>query len=211
MAARFATLGHPVITGGGPGVMEAANRGACEAGGTSVGLNIALPFEQVPNPYQTIKLDFDYFFARKVMFLKYSRAFIIFPGGFGTMDEFFESLTLMQTFKIRPFPVVCIGLDFWRGLHNWMMEVMVEQFATISADDIELVHCTDSIEEAVELVDRFLTGRGRPPLPERYVKTDHELQARHPGQPGSMTGEGTREGIKHRTSMPSIPAEDPGR
>jgi len=181
-AKRLAELGHPVITGGGPGVMEAANRGACEGGGISVGLNIALPHEQMPNPYQNIKLDFDYFFARKVMFLKYARAFIIFPGGFGTMDEFFESLTLIQTAKIDPFPVICIGTEFWDGLFKWVRSTMDEGFHTISPNDLDLITLTDDLDEAIAIVDSFLTAE-----PQVHEKAD-------------TTGEGTRPGIKHRTT-----------
>ena len=184
-AKRLAELGHPIITGGGPGVMEAANRGACEGGGISVGLNIALPHEQVPNPYQNIKLDFDYFFARKVMFLKYARAFIIFPGGFGTMDEFFESLTLIQTSKIDPFPVVCIGTDFWSGLFDWIRTTMDERYRTVSPIDLDLITLTNDVEEAISLVHNFLTD---------------EPQAHERSQ---ATGEGTRHGIKQRTTLHS--------
>ena len=122
-AAKLVEKDFSVMTGGGPGIMEAANRGAFEAGGTSVGLNISLPMEQEPNPYQTHELTFRYFFVRKVMFVKYAKGFIIFPGGFGTMDEFFESMTLIQTLKIKPFPVVLIGHDFWDGLVDWMGKV----------------------------------------------------------------------------------------
>lgn len=145
-----------VITGGGPGIMEAANRGAHEAGGKSVGLNIALPMEQQANAYQSHVLNFRYFFIRKVMFVKYACGFIIFPGGFGTMDEFFESLTLIQTLKIDPFPIVCIGHDFWDGLIDWMKGTMLDQFDNISAEDIDLFRITDNVEEAVkEITDRF--------------------------------------------------------
>lgn len=181
-AKRLAELGHPIITGGGPGVMEAANRGACDAGGISVGLNIALPHEQMPNPYQNIKLDFDYFFARKVMFLKYARAFIIFPGGFGTMDEFFESLTLIQTAKIDPFPVVCIGTEFWNGMFAWIRETMDEAYHTISPEDLDLITLTDDLDEAIQLVHSFLTTET--PVHEK----------------SQTTGEGTRPGIKHRSN-----------
>lgn len=182
-ARQLAELGHPVITGGGPGVMEAANRGACEGGGISVGLNIALPHEQMPNPYQNIKLDFDYFFARKVMFLKYSRAFIIFPGGFGTMDEFFESLTLIQTQKIDPFPVVCIGIEFWSGLLGWIRTTMEHRFQTVSPQDLDLITLTNDVDEAVEIVDAFLREEPQP-----FQRTQ-------------VTGEGTRPGIKQRSTL----------
>jgi len=145
-----------VITGGGPGVMEAANRGAYECGGSSVGLNIALPHEQDPNPYQTHQLNFRYFFVRKVMFVKYACGFVIFPGGYGTMDEFFEALTLIQTLKIDPFPVVCIGHDFWDGLVDWLKTRMLDQYEAISPPDVDLFHVTDDIDEAVQIIaDRF--------------------------------------------------------
>src|SRR5918993_5369662 len=124
-ARRCVKAGFSVITGGGPGIMEAANKGAIEAGGTSVGLNITLPQEQEANRYQNVSLDFHYFYARKVMFTKYADAFICFPGGFGTMDEFFESLTLIQTLKIEPFPVVCVGKAFWTPLIDWMRGTMM--------------------------------------------------------------------------------------
>ncbi|MDX1565787.1 MAG: TIGR00730 family Rossman fold protein, partial [Phycisphaeraceae bacterium] len=138
-----------VITGGGPGVMEAANKGAFEAGGTSIGLNISLPFEQLANPYQTHELTFRYFFVRKVMFVKYAKAFVIFPGGFGTMDEFFESMTLIQTNKIRPFPVVLIDTKFWSGLIDWIRETMLERYKTISPEDMDRFIITDDLDEAI--------------------------------------------------------------
>ncbi len=141
-----------VITGGGPGIMEAGNRGAIEANGTSVGLNIRLPMEQAPNPYQTHSLDFRYFFVRKVMFVKYAVGFIVFPGGFGTMDELFESLTLIQTLKIKPFPVVCIGHDYWDGLVDWMAKTLRDEYKTISPEDLHLFSVTDDVDEAVEII-----------------------------------------------------------
>ena len=144
--------GFSVITGGGPGIMEAANQGAHAAGGRSIGLNIALPHEQTANPYQTHDVTFRYFFVRKVMFVKYASGFIIFPGGFGTMDEFFESMTLIQTLKIEPFPVVCIGKAFWSGLIDWMRKVMLQEHGNISPDDLDLFRVTDDVSEAVALV-----------------------------------------------------------
>ena len=144
-----------VITGGGPGIMEAANKGAFECdtdGRKSVGLNIDLPFEQKPNPYQTHDLRFKYFFVRKVMFVKYAAGFIIFPGGFGTMDELFESLTLMQTHKTQKFPVVLVGTSFWAGLIDWLREQMEKTVCTISPGDLDLLHLTDSADDAVEYV-----------------------------------------------------------
>jgi len=147
-----------VITGGGPGIMEAANKGAFEAGGTSVGLNITLPMEQDPNPYQTHELTFNYFFCRKVMFVKYARGFMIFPGGYGTFDELFEALTLIQTLKISPFPLICIGSEFWGELITWMKKTLDEKFATISPEDLNLVHVTDDIEEAVSIVEAHIAG-----------------------------------------------------
>jgi uncharacterized protein (TIGR00730 family) len=152
-AALLAREGFAVITGGGPGIMEAANRGAFEAGGLSIGCNIELPFEQRPNPYQTRGLKFKYFFVRKMMFVKYSLGFIIFPGGFGTLDELFEALTLIQTRKIRNFPVVLYGSSYWSGLLNWMRESALVQ-GKISDNDLRLFHVTDSPAEVVEIVTK---------------------------------------------------------
>jgi uncharacterized protein (TIGR00730 family) len=150
-AALLARAGFAVITGGGPGIMEAANRGAQEAGGLSIGCNIELPFEQSPNPYQTRSITFDYFFVRKTMFIKYSTAFIIFPGGFGTLDELFEALTLIQTRKIRNFPVVLYGSKYWDLMLKWVGEVLLTE-GMISEADVKLLHVTDSPAEAVRIV-----------------------------------------------------------
>src|SRR5215212_1404553 len=150
-AALLAEAGFSVITGGGPGIMEAANRGALDAGGVSIGCNIELPFEQRPNPYQTRSVTFKYFFVRKTMFVKYSRAFVIFPGGYGTLDELFESLTLIQTRKIRNFPVVLFGSKYWGGMMKWVQEIMLPE-GKIAADDLRLLHLTDSPSEVVEIV-----------------------------------------------------------
>jgi len=152
-AALLAREGFAVITGGGPGIMEAANRGAFEAGGVSIGCNIELPFEQKPNPYQTRSLTFKYFFVRKMMFVKYSLGFIIFPGGFGTFDELFEALTLIQTKKIRDFPVVLFGTEYWSGLLTWMSEFVLPE-GKISESDMRLFHITDSPSEVVKIVTR---------------------------------------------------------
>src|SRR6266478_1384637 len=152
--AMLARAGCTVITGGGPGIMEAANRGAFEAGGASVGCNIELPHEQGSNPYLTLSLRFKYFFVRKMMFVKYSNAFIIFPGGFGTLDELFESLTLIQTKKIRDFPVVLYGTRYWRGMIDWIREFALAE-SNISANDLKLLHLTDSPSEIVEIISRF--------------------------------------------------------
>jgi len=151
--ALFAAQGFAVITGGGPGIMEAANRGAFEAGGLSIGCNIELPFEQRPNAYQTLTLTFKYFFVRKMMFVKYSLAFIIFPGGFGTLDELFEALTLIQTHKIRNFPIVLFGKAYWSGMLDWLRTVMLPG-GKISNFDLDLFHVTDSPAEIVEIVNR---------------------------------------------------------
>jgi uncharacterized protein (TIGR00730 family) len=152
-AALLAEAGFTVITGGGPGIMEAANRGAFEAGGVSVGCNIELPFEQRPNPYQTRSLTFKYFFVRKTMFVKYSNAFVIFPGGFGTLDELFEALTLIQTAKIRNFPVVLYGSDYWRGMVEWIERTMLSE-KYISPPDLYRLHLTDSPSEVVDIIVR---------------------------------------------------------
>ncbi len=143
-----------VITGGGGGIMEAANKGASEAGGKSVGLNIELPFEQHPNEYQNLALSFRYFFVRKTMFTKYARAFIIMPGGFGTLDELFESLTLIQTLKMTRFPVIVMGSDYWTGLLDWVKDVMVKE-ETISPEDLDLYTVTDDPAEAIDIINNF--------------------------------------------------------
>jgi hypothetical protein len=152
-AALLAHAGFAVITGGGPGIMEAANRGAFEAGGLSIGCNIELPFEQKPNAYLTRSLTFKYFFVRKTMFVKYSTAFIIFPGGFGTLDELFESLTLIQTRKIKNFPVVLFGSSYWGGMMNWIGDLMLKE-GKITEIDLRRLHLTDSPAEVVEIVVR---------------------------------------------------------
>jgi uncharacterized protein (TIGR00730 family) len=152
-AALLAKEGFAVITGGGPGIMEAANRGAFEAGGLSIGCNIELPFEQKPNAYQTKSLTFKYFFVRKMMFVKYSLGFVIFPGGFGTFDELFEALTLIQTKKIRDFPVVLFGSQYWSGLLKWIGDVVLPD-GKIAEHDLKLFHITDSPKEVVEIVTK---------------------------------------------------------
>ena len=152
-SALLAAAGYAVITGGGPGIMEAANRGAFEAGGISVGCNIELPFEQRPNAYQTKSLTFKYFFVRKMMFVKYSLGFIIFPGGFGTLDELFEALTLIQTRKIRNFPVILFDSRYWGGLLKWIHDVLLPE-GKISEFDFQMFHVTDSPAEVVEIVTR---------------------------------------------------------
>ncbi|MBN1844357.1 MAG: TIGR00730 family Rossman fold protein [Sedimentisphaerales bacterium] len=151
-ARALAQAGVAVITGGGPGIMEAANKGAYQAGGYSVGLNIEIPEEQVANKYQNLSLSFRYFFARKMMFMKYAQAFIIFPGGFGTMDEFFESLTLIQTMKMAHFPVILIGRSFWQGLIDWLRSVMMGQQHNISQEDMDIFYLTDDPQEVVRIV-----------------------------------------------------------
>ena len=153
--------GFTVITGGGPGIMEAANKGAKEAGGTSVGLNIVLPMEQRPNPFQTVDIEFRYFFVRKVMFVKYARGFIIFPGGFGTMDELFEALTLIQTGKIKDFPVILFGREFHRELVDHIEKM--RQLKTISESDLQLFLVTDSIDEAVDRIRQVINKYGLKP------------------------------------------------
>jgi len=148
---------YGVITGGGPGIMEAANRGANRGKGKSVGLNIDLPFEQVANKYidNDKLLNFDYFFVRKVMFVKYAQGFIVLPGGFGTLDETFEALTLIQTQKIGKFPVILVGKDFWKGLIDWIKNVLLKQEKTISSEDMTLISIVDTPQEAVDEINNF--------------------------------------------------------
>ncbi len=149
----LAENGFSVITGGGPGVMEAANKGASAAGGKSIGLNIELPSEQKPNPYANITLSFRYFFVRKVMFVKYAMAYIILPGGFGTMDELLESVTLIQTHKIKPFPVILVGSKYWKGLLDWIKEVVLKE-GKISPADRDIFQLIDEPEEIIKTIKK---------------------------------------------------------
>ena len=157
IAEKIVENGHGVITGGGPGIMEAGNKGAHLAGGTSVGLNIDLPFEQHDNPYidGDKSIDFDYFFVRKVMFVKYSQGFVVLPGGFGTLDELFESITLIQTHKIDKFPIILVGTEYWQGLFDWIKNTLLDKFNTISPGDIDLLHLVDTEDEVLEVLNNF--------------------------------------------------------
>lgn len=147
----LAEAGFAVITGGGPGVMEGANRGASDADGYSIGLGIELPFEQGLNDWVDLGINFRYFFVRKTMFVKYSQAFVCLPGGFGTLDEMFEALTLVQTGKVTRFPIILLGTDFWSGLIEWIKNTLVAE-GKVSPADLDLIHCTDSVDEAVQIV-----------------------------------------------------------
>jgi uncharacterized protein (TIGR00730 family) len=155
LARLLAQNGFSVITGGGPGIMEAANKGASEAGGKSVGMNIRLPFEQKPNPYANIHLDYKYFFIRKVMFVKYAMAYVILPGGFGTMDELFEAVTLIQTKRIRSFPLILMGSDYWQGLLDWLKKTMLAE-GKIQPADLELIQVIDDPEEVVKHIKKYV-------------------------------------------------------
>lgn len=198
-AALFAQRGISVITGGGPGIMEAGNKGCFEAGGDSVGLNISLPAEQESNRYQSIELDFHYFYARKVMFVKYSSAFVCFPGGFGTMDEFFETLTLIQTLKVEPLPVVLYGSKFWSGLVDWL-KGLAPRF--IDAEDTDIFRLADSPEECVELVTAGITNHWWRPEDDALARANlvNGDASKNPlsGPRAAQTGEGTRYGKRPR-------------
>jgi uncharacterized protein (TIGR00730 family) len=153
IGAALARAGFAVITGGGPGIMEAVNKGCCEAGGVSVGLGIELPFEQHINEWVDIGLNFRYFFARKTMFVKYAQGFVVLPGGFGTMDELFEALTLVQTGKVTSFPVILFGSDYWSGLVDWLRSTMLRE-RKINEVDLDLMHVTDDVEDVVDTIRR---------------------------------------------------------
>lgn len=157
VAFKISKAGYGVITGGGPGIMEAGNKGAHLGGGISVGLNIELPFEQHFNPYidHDKNLQFDYFFVRKVMFVKYSQGFVVMPGGFGTLDELFEAITLIQTKKIGKFPIILVGTDFWSGLLEWVKNVLLEKYNNVSPNDLNLIQLVDTADEVVEALDAF--------------------------------------------------------
>ena len=160
-AHQIAEAGFAVITGGGGGIMEAANKGASDAGGKSIGLNIDLPMEQMPNEFQNLSLHFRYFFCRKVMFLKYAHGFIVFPGGFGTMDEFFESLVLIQTLKQASFPVILMCSDYWDGLIEWITDKMLNKYNYISPEDMDVFTVVDKPEDAVKIIVDFKKAQGR--------------------------------------------------
>jgi uncharacterized protein (TIGR00730 family) len=151
----LAQSGFAVITGGGPGTMEAANKGAAEAGGQSVGMNIKLPFEQKPNPYANLQLDYKYFFIRKVMFVKYAMAYVILPGGYGTMDELFEALTLIQTKRVKSFPVILMGRDYWQGLLDWLKNTMLQK-DMILPFDLEMIQIIDEPEAVVKHIKKYV-------------------------------------------------------
>jgi len=157
IAYKISKAGYGVITGGGPGIMEAGNKGAHLGGGTSVGLNIELPFEQHHNPYidRDKNLNFDYFFVRKVMFVKYSQGFVVMPGGFGTLDELFEAITLIQTKKIGRFPIILVGKSFWSGLVDWITTTLIEQEKTVSDSDLNLIKIVDTEDEVLAVLDSF--------------------------------------------------------
>jgi uncharacterized protein (TIGR00730 family) len=157
IAEKLVESGYGVITGGGPGIMEAGNKGAANMGGASVGLNIELPFEQNGNPYidRDKMINFDYFFTRKVMFVKYSQGFIVMPGGMGTMDELFEAITLIQTGKIGRFPIVLVGVSYWSGLMDWIKNTMLEAENNINPEDLKLIKIVDTTEEAIKIINDF--------------------------------------------------------
>ncbi len=157
IAKKITESGYGVITGGGPGIMEAGNKGAHLAGGTSVGLNIDLPFEQHDNPYidSDKSINFDYFFVRKVMFVKYSQGFVVMPGGFGTLDELFEAITLIQTNKIDKFPIILVGTEFWSGLIDWVRTTLLDSLQNISPADVDLIHVVDNEDEVIHILDEF--------------------------------------------------------
>lgn len=171
LAYRLSQEGFGVITGGGPGIMEAGNRGATMNDGTSVGLNIELPHEQGNNPYISPDkvLNFNYFFVRKVMFVKYAQAFVAFPGGFGTMDELFEVLTLIQTGKIEGVPVILFGSDFWNGMRDWIQNILSDKFETISPKDMDLIPVTDDIEEVIKIINAFYEDK------QHVLKPNYEM------------------------------------
>ena len=198
----LAKAGYSVITGGGPGIMEAGNKGAKEAGGESVGLNISLPHEQESNKYQTISLDFHYFYARKVMFVKYADAFVCFPGGFGTLDEFFETLTLIQTTKIGTFPIILYGSEFWTGLLDWMKKQLSPHF--IDGEDVDIFRIVDSPKDVVKLVKQGMKKPWWQPAIARAVdkanRTGPKCETPLSGYKSDDTGEGTRYGKRPRIS-----------
>ncbi|MCC7349861.1 MAG: TIGR00730 family Rossman fold protein [Phycisphaerales bacterium] len=202
MSGLLAKEGFAVITGGGPGIMEAGNKGAFEAGGQSIGLNITLPQEQEANKYQTISLDFHYFYARKVMFVKYASAFVCFPGGYGTLDEFFETITLIQTLKVEAFPIILYGSEYWGGLVDWMRKQLRPRF--VDPEDLDIFKVVDDPAEAVRLVRMGMKKHWWKPLDAElnHVTGNGENHTRPPlaGSKAASTGEGTRYGRRPKRS-----------
>lgn len=202
--------GFAVITGGGPGIMEAGNKGAFEAGGQSIGLNITLPQEQHANRYQTLTLDFHYFYARKVMFVKYAQAFICFPGGYGTLDEFFETMTLIQTMKVEAFPVVLYGSDYWTGLVDWIRKQLKGKF--IDGEDLDIFRIVDSPSEAAEVIKEGVKKHWWRPegqdLPGGAGQEEGLRRGPMQGINSTDSGEGTRYG--QRPIRSGTPHANPG-
>ena len=203
LGALLARKNFAVITGGGPGIMEAANSGAHDAGGVSVGLNISLPHEQKANPYQTIAMNYHYFFVRKTMFIKYSHAVVCFPGGYGTMDECFEALTLVQTMKIDPRPVILVGKDFWKGLIDWMRKTLEKEYKTVDQSDLNIFRITDDPEEVCDILVKAEEGRCWIPPAQAYSGFNTARQ---------LSPEGTRFGVTPRISheqisQPALPVD----
>jgi uncharacterized protein (TIGR00730 family) len=210
-ARLLAREGFAVITGGGPGIMEAGNKGAFEAGGKSVGLNITLPQEQEANRYQTLSLDFHYFYARKVMFVKYASAFVCFPGGYGTLDEFFETMTLIQTLKIKAFPIILYGTKYWSGLADWLRENLIPNY--IDREDVDIFRIVDSPAEVVKLVKQGVARRWWKPQDAELTRIAGNGAASRmgplSGARSADTGEGTRYG--RRPKRPLRAHVKPGR
>jgi uncharacterized protein (TIGR00730 family) len=201
----LAQAGYAVITGGGPGIMEAGNKGAFEAGGESIGCNITLPQEQEANKYQTISLDFHYFYVRKVMFVKYASAFVCFPGGYGTLDEFFETITLIQTLKVAPFPIVLFGSEYWNGLVEWLNKALLPRF--IDSEDLAIFRVVDDPAEVVEIVRQGETMCWWEPADDSLrraapgVAPQQRDQNPLGGANAAKTGEGTRYGRRARQTQ----------
>jgi uncharacterized protein (TIGR00730 family) len=198
-ARLLAKANYAIISGGGPGIMEAANKGAFDAGGQSIGLNITLPQEQEANKYQTITLDFHYFYARKVMFVKYSSAFVCFPGGYGTLDEFFETMTLIQTLKIQPYPIILYGSEYWSGLIDWMRQQLLPNF--IDGEDTDIFRLVDSPKEVLQLVKSSARRPWWRPRDKALIKaTGNGDRIKPPlvSEKSEVTGEGTRYGKRPR-------------
>jgi uncharacterized protein (TIGR00730 family) len=200
LARMLVKADYAVITGGGPGIMEAGNKGAFEAGGTSVGCNITLPQEQEANPYQTISLDFHYFYARKVMFLKYTSAIVCFPGGFGTLDEFFEAITLIQTLKSEPFPVILHGSDYWGGLVEWMRKTLIPRY--VDPEDVDIFRVVDSPKQSMDLIRASAKKIWWKPLDDARAAQETAATKKTGPLAGANadSGEGTRYGRRARTT-----------